>query len=256
MAKFFEKLSTRVKHQAPDFVLDEHPRFLEFVKQYYTFMESAEISVTSVLSTDGIQLESETDLEPSVLLLDANRISSNNTTEGNGDKVLQESSSYGKFEKGETITGATSGATGIIEDTSVAAGLYILSNVKGTFVAGETVTNESGNSATVKANATDRNGVQTYTIADVKQVSQAGSPVFTADTVLSTSAVDTKDDSFKLLSGTITFGNNEIEYEIDQFKKKCLIEGLDDIALSLEKNPKITEFEKKLSSSRPWIFND
>ena len=54
----------------------------------------------------------------------------------------------------------------------------------------------------------------------------------------------------------ITFGNNEIDFDIDQFKKKCLIEGLDDIALSLEKNPKITEFEKKLSSSRPWIFND
>ena len=54
----------------------------------------------------------------------------------------------------------------------------------------------------------------------------------------------------------ITFGNNEIDFEIDQFKKKCLIEGLDDIALSLEKNSKITEFEKKLSSNRPWIFND
>ena len=54
----------------------------------------------------------------------------------------------------------------------------------------------------------------------------------------------------------ITFGNNEIEFEIDQFKKKCLIEGLDDIALSLEKNPKITEFEKKLCSKRPWILND
>ena len=53
----------------------------------------------------------------------------------------------------------------------------------------------------------------------------------------------------------ITFGNNEILFEIDQFKKKCLIEGLDDIALSLEKNPKITEFEKKLSSNRTWIFN-
>ncbi len=117
----------------------------------------------------------------------------------------------GSFTKvtGETLTGGTSGATGIIEDTTVADGLYILSNVKGTFVAGETVTNESGNSATVKANATDRNGVQTYTIADVKQVSQAGSPVFTADTVLSSSAVYTKDDSFKLLSGTITFGNND-----------------------------------------------
>ena len=149
MAKFFEKLSTRVKHQAPDFVLDEHPRFLEFVKQYYTFMESAEISVTSVLSTDGIQLESETDLEPSVLLLDANRISSNNTTEGNGDKVLQESSSYGKFEKGETITGATSGATAtvLVEDLSNGK-LYISAQDK--FKDGETITGgTSGASATL-----------------------------------------------------------------------------------------------------------
>ena len=56
-------------------------------------MESAEISVTSVETTDGILLESETDLHASVLLLDANRISSGNTQEGAGDKVLQESSS-------------------------------------------------------------------------------------------------------------------------------------------------------------------
>ena len=54
----------------------------------------------------------------------------------------------------------------------------------------------------------------------------------------------------------ITFGNNEINFDVDQFKKKCLIEGLDDIALSLEKNLKISEFEKKLASNRPWIFND
>ena len=54
----------------------------------------------------------------------------------------------------------------------------------------------------------------------------------------------------------ITYGNNEITFEIDQFKKKCLIEGLDDIALSLEKNPKITEFEKKLVKNKPWILND
>ena len=54
----------------------------------------------------------------------------------------------------------------------------------------------------------------------------------------------------------ITYGNNETTFEIDQFKKKCLIEGLDDIALSLEKNPKITEFEKKLVTNKPWILND
>ena len=62
--------------------------------------------------------------------------------------------------------------------------------------------------------------------------------------------------SVNLEEQKITYGNNEITFEIDQFKKKCLIEGLDDIALSLEKNPKITEFEKKIFISKPWILND
>ena len=54
----------------------------------------------------------------------------------------------------------------------------------------------------------------------------------------------------------IIFGNNEINFDLDQFKKKCLLEGLDDIALSLEKSEKIVSFEKKLEKLKPWIFND
>ena len=54
----------------------------------------------------------------------------------------------------------------------------------------------------------------------------------------------------------ITFGNNEIDFEIDQFKKKCLLEGLDDIALSLKKSEKIENFEKNLKIQKPWIIND
>ena len=54
----------------------------------------------------------------------------------------------------------------------------------------------------------------------------------------------------------ITFGNNEIKFDIDPFKKKCLLEGLDDIALSLAKEKKINDFEKKLKDKKPWIFND
>ena len=54
----------------------------------------------------------------------------------------------------------------------------------------------------------------------------------------------------------IVFGNNEFIFEIDSFKKKCLLEGLDDIALSLEKTDKILSFEKNLKNSKPWIFND
>ena len=54
----------------------------------------------------------------------------------------------------------------------------------------------------------------------------------------------------------IIFGNKEIKFEIDEFKKKCLLEGLDDIDLSLEKSDKIVAYENKLKSSKPWIFND
>ena len=62
--------------------------------------------------------------------------------------------------------------------------------------------------------------------------------------------------SIMLEDQKILFGNKEIKFEIDQFKKKCLIEGLDDIALSLEQKTKIEIFEKDLKSSKPWIFND
>ena len=59
-----------------------------------------------------------------------------------------------------------------------------------------------------------------------------------------------------LLEQKIIFGNNETKFEIDLFKKKCLLEGLDDIALSLEKKDKINSFEKNLKNMKPWIFND
>ena len=52
----------------------------------------------------------------------------------------------------------------------------------------------------------------------------------------------------------ILFGNNKIEFEIDIFKKKCLLEGLDDIALSLEKSKKISTFENKQKENKPWII--
>ena len=51
----------------------------------------------------------------------------------------------------------------------------------------------------------------------------------------------------------IIFGNKKINFEIDSFKKKCLINGLDDIALSLEKSEKISSFEEKMKKNKPWI---
>ena len=54
----------------------------------------------------------------------------------------------------------------------------------------------------------------------------------------------------------IIYGNNEVTFEVDKFKKKCLLEGLDDIALSLKKSDKIENFEKNLKNQKPWIIND
>ena len=62
--------------------------------------------------------------------------------------------------------------------------------------------------------------------------------------------------SVDLKEEKVVYGNNEIKFKIDSFKKKCLLEGLDDIALSLNKSDKIKSFEQKLKSSKPWIISD
>ena len=54
----------------------------------------------------------------------------------------------------------------------------------------------------------------------------------------------------------IVYGNSETKFDIDPFKKKCLLEGLDDIDLSFEKSKQMNSFEKKLKVDKPWIFND
>ena len=62
--------------------------------------------------------------------------------------------------------------------------------------------------------------------------------------------------SIDLNEQKIFYGNNEIIFDIDPFKKKCLLEGLDDIALSLEKSKQMDSFEKRLTEKKPWILND
>ena len=62
--------------------------------------------------------------------------------------------------------------------------------------------------------------------------------------------------SVDLREQKIIFGNSEVKFDIDPFKKQCLLDGLDDIALSLAKKEKIITFEKKLKNNKPWIFND
>ena len=67
-------------------------------------------------------------------------------------------------------------------------------------------------------------------------------------------AENKKDVSVDLENQKITYQNDKtIEFEIDAFRKKCLLEGLDDIGLTLQKNKKIDVHEEKIHSIQPWI---
>ena len=54
----------------------------------------------------------------------------------------------------------------------------------------------------------------------------------------------------------ILFGNKVVKFEVDDFKKKCLINGLDDIGLSMEKIADIGNYEKKMENNKPWIMKN
>ena len=56
-----------------------------------------------------------------------------------------------------------------------------------------------------------------------------------------------------LMKQEIIFGNKRIKFEVDSFKKNCLLNGLDDIAMSLEHSDKISSYEDKNKQNRPWI---
>ena len=54
----------------------------------------------------------------------------------------------------------------------------------------------------------------------------------------------------------IKFGNKSVKFDVDAFKKKCLIEGLDDTGLSMEKVSHIDNFEKKIGVDKPWLMKN
>jgi len=146
MAKFNDKISTILSGQLPEFVVTEHPKFAEFLKVYYQLLESAELSVTSVKSTEGILLETETD-QANNLVLNASALGSARTPLDAGDKIIFEvysGTEYGKFERGETVTGQTSGATAVLLTEDLDSGrLFISANSK--FITGEIIIGSSSN---------------------------------------------------------------------------------------------------------------
>jgi hypothetical protein len=150
MAKFYNKISNLITSQVPDFVLEDHPKFVQFLKSYYTFMESAELTVEGTERTDGIQLETETNQE-NTLILDASKIDGDRTPLDAGDKIILESSIYGKFTRGETIRGGTSKATAVVlAEDLINNRLFISAQDK--FIMGETIIGLSSSATTVISN--------------------------------------------------------------------------------------------------------
>ena len=97
MAKFNKKLSPLVKRQLPQHIQANNPLLAEFIKQYYVFMDSAQITLSSVTASDQILLETAAE---GFITLNGTDEKSRNA----GDYILNEEGSIGEFQKGETIT--------------------------------------------------------------------------------------------------------------------------------------------------------
>lgn len=61
------------------------------------------------------------------------------------------------------------------------------------------------------------------------------------------------DISINLPEQKITAGNTVYDFDIDAFRKHCLVNGLDDIGLTLEKETFISTYEQNRSKERPWV---
>src|SRR5210317_70630 len=134
MATFKDKISNLLNSQVPDFVLEDHPLFLDFVKAYYKFLESAEITLTNIGDPDHLQLDNQTN---AINFIQLNGTNING--DDDGDRILLEDTSYGDFVNGETITGQTSGATAtvLIEDVDAGSRLFVTHQNK--FIEGELI---------------------------------------------------------------------------------------------------------------------
>ena len=123
------KVSNHIQHQLPEFIQADHPVFSQFVKLYYQFLESAEVTFSEINN----YLREETE-------------SVNFVLDENGDQIVLEDSEI-KFQVGETVTGQTSGATAkvLVDDIDDNKRLFISSQTR--FIIGEIVSGATSNAS-------------------------------------------------------------------------------------------------------------
>ena len=125
------KLSPLIEGQVPDFVQSDHPVFVEFLKDYYKFLEAGELEISTTIGYIGLETNSTS------YVID----------EVDNDRIVTEigAGSTGFFVENEIITGVTSGATAtVLVDDSRNSKLFITSQQK--FITGEKITGGTSNS--------------------------------------------------------------------------------------------------------------
>ena len=146
-SKFTKKVSPLIEGQVPDFVQADHPVFVDFVKDYFQFLEAGRLTVT--LTINYIVQETAS----TSYILD----------ETDGERIVTEigEGTLGQFVEGETITGGTSNATAtVLVDDTRNKYIYVTSQQK--FVTGEVITG-----ATSGATGTPQTtGSETVTLAN------------------------------------------------------------------------------------------
>ena len=107
MATFKDKISNLLNSQVPDFVLEDHPLFLDFVKAYYKFLESAEITLTNIGDPDHLQLDNQTN---AINFIQLNGTNINGDDDGEGNvrryRLVGQTRTYANNTQG-TITYST-----------------------------------------------------------------------------------------------------------------------------------------------------
>ena len=150
-----KKLSSLIKQQVPQFVIEDHPKFAEFLTSYFLFMESAELNLDTFTAIDQILLETVGTTDSFVLLNQTNK----NGLDANNKLVNEENTFGGSFQKGEIITGSTSGATSTVLSEDIIANNRLFISSNNGWITGETVTG-STSGATAKVNKYRANPVE------------------------------------------------------------------------------------------------
>ena len=188
------KISSLIQTQLPEFIQADHPVFNQFVRSYFQFLESAEITVSEVNN---------------YLVQDTTSV--NFVLDEDGEKVVLEDSEA-KFTVGEIITGRNSGATATVLVDDVDDGKRLFVSAQSQFIIGELITgSQSG------ANAT----VQTYRANPVQNIQQ----------LLEYANVDATIDKF-LDNFRDAFLDGIVDNLTDGVNKRKLIKSIRDLYIS------------------------